>query len=79
MQYDNTNSQCSSKIINGRVNIEEPDLSVKFSMIDKIPVNMTNLIIFKNYSINRYLELTNGIRAKTEEVLSLLNSKLKND
>jgi hypothetical protein len=46
---------------------------------EKIPTVLTNIVGFKLYVVSRYLELAEETKIKTEEVLTLLNSQLKND
>tara|TARA_R100001369_G_scaffold10707_11_gene23975 strand:+ start:1268 stop:2008 length:741 start_codon:yes stop_codon:yes gene_type:complete len=45
--------------------------------VEKIPVVFTNIIGFKRYVVDRYLELAESVKIKTDEVLSLLNSRSK--
>jgi hypothetical protein len=47
--------------------------------LEKTPAVFTNIIGFKYYILGRYLELAEETNTKTEEVLSLLNTQLKND
>jgi hypothetical protein len=46
---------------------------------EKVPTVLTNIVGFKRYVLSRYLELAEKTKTKTEEVLSLLNSKIEND
>tara|TARA_R110001632_G_scaffold18408_5_gene57065 strand:- start:6475 stop:7215 length:741 start_codon:yes stop_codon:yes gene_type:complete len=54
-------------------------LKWKSANLNKLPVNMTNIIRFKQYVISRYLELTGNVLIKTEYALELLNTRLKDD
>jgi hypothetical protein len=62
---------------NTRISESTKALQWKSANLEKVPVNMTNIINFKQYVLSRYLDLSNDVKAKTEEVLALLNLRLK--
>ena len=76
-----SNSAMEFPIFSESYNYSEPANALLWKTVDleKIPLLVGNILLFKRYVLRRYLELAEVTKSKTDTVLVLLNSRLKND